>query len=252
MIVIKSALEMDKMRKAGIVAAEILSETGKRLRPGITTKELEEYSLKLMKKKKVKAAFKGYMGYPGAICVSINEEVVHGIPGNREIKVGDIVSVDVGVQKDGYFGDTAATFSVEPVTSARKRLLQTTQEALRHGITFAVKGNHLGDISAAIQQYVEKNGFSVVKDYVGHGIGASMHEDPAVPNFGKPGSGPVLKPGMTLAIEPMVNEGTYKVRVQPDHWTVVTADGMASAHFEHSIGITESEPEVFTCLKKNQ
>lgn len=252
MIVIKSVAELDKMRDVGRISAEILNELGRCVTCGITTEELEKQALKLMKKKKVKSAFKGYMGYPGLICVSVNEEVVHGIPGSREIVEGDIVSIDVGVEKNGYYGDTAATFSVGEVSRKKELLLETTRDALTLGITCAVKGNFLGDVSSVIQRYVEENGFSVVRDYVGHGIGSKMHEDPPIPNFGEPGIGPELKPGMTLAIEPMVNAGTYNVKVESDGWTVVTADNLDSAHFEHTIAVTESEPEVFTCLKKSQ
>ncbi|MFC1643573.1 type I methionyl aminopeptidase [Chlamydiota bacterium] len=252
MIMIKSEAEIDKMREAGRIAGEILSEVGNNVAPGMTTKDLELIACKAMDERKVISAFKGYMGYPGWICVSVNDEVVHGIPGKRKLLDGDIVSIDVGIEKEGYYGDTAATYCVGQISPGKSLLLNTAKEALWQGIKYAVEGNHLGDISAAIQQYVEKKGFSVVRDYVGHGIGSAMHEDPAIPNFGRAGVGPELKTGMTLAIEPMVNAGSYSVKVKPDKWTVVTADGLSSVHFEHTIAVKKTEPEVFTCLKKNQ
>ena len=252
MIAIKSAAELVKMKEAGRITGEILQRLGEELQPGIRTKYLEDIASQLIKENKVRSAFKGYMGYPGIICVSVNDEVVHGIPGSRVLVDGDVVSIDVGIEKDGYYGDSAATFAVGNVDSEKQRLINVARDALWQGIKQARAGNRLGDISAAIQQHVEAQEFSVVRDYVGHGIGAQMHEDPAVPNFGEPGVGPLLKKGMTLAIEPMVNAGSYNVNVKPDKWTVITDDGLVSAHFEHTIEITEAEPEVFTCLKKSQ
>lgn len=215
--------------------------------PGKTTEELNEVAEKLIQEWGAVPAFKGYRGFPKSICASINEEVVHGIPSlSRKLNIGDIVSIDVGIYKCGYYGDSAVTIPVGEISPSAKKLLQVTQEALRRGIDRARVGYRLFDISYAVQSYVEKEGFSVVRDFVGHGIGKEMHEDPQVPNFGEPGRGLRLKAGMVLAIEPMVNAGGPEVMVLPDRWTVVTRDGSLSAHFEHTVAITEEGPQILT------
>ncbi|HHP50895.1 MAG TPA: type I methionyl aminopeptidase [Moorella mulderi] len=246
MIILKTREEIKKMRVAGRIVAGVLELMGRHIRPGITTAELDQRAEEFIKKHGAQPAFKGYRGYPSTICASINEEVVHGIPGLRRLKEGDIISTDVGVVKDGFYGDAAYTFPVGEVDEIKKNLLQVTLEALYEGIKKAVVGNRLSDISHAIQTHVESRGFSVVRDYVGHGIGAHLHEDPQVPNFGPPGFGPRLRPGMVLAIEPMVNVGTHEVVTKEDGWTVVTKDGKPSAHFEHTVAITEEGPQILT------
>lgn len=248
MINIKSADEIKKMRISGRIAAQILAELGKMVREGITTQELENAAIALIKETGSESAFKGYHGYPAHICVSINDVVVHGIPGGQVLKEGDIVAIDVGVINKGYYGDTAATFSVGEIKAEHKKLVEVTRLALENGIAMARKGNRLSDISHAVQIAAENDGFSVVRDFVGHGIGTQMHEDPQIPNFGQPHKGPVLKAGMTLAIEPMVNSGGYRVFVADDGWTVRTKDKGYSAHFEHTIAITDNDPEVITIL----
>lgn len=234
------------MRQAGRITALALQELSKKIRPGITTAELNRYAEEFLEKAGAKPAFLGYHGFPASICASVNNEVVHGIPGLRRLENGDIISIDMGAIYRGYYGDAAATFPVGEISEEAKRLLEVTEKALYEGISKAVAGNRVGDISAAVQSYVERHGFHVVRDYVGHGIGRNMHEEPQVPNFGKPGVGPRLQPGMVLAIEPMVNVGTHEVVVMPDGWTVVTKDGSLSAHFEHTVLITEGEPEILT------
>jgi methionyl aminopeptidase len=214
--------------------------------PGVTTDELDGISEEIILSKGAVPAFKGYRGYPKTLCVSINEEVVHGIPNKRRLKEGDIVSIDVGSNLHGYFGDAAITLPVGEINPEGKRLLEVTEKALSIGIGMATVGNRLFDISHAVQAWVESNGFSVVRDFVGHGIGKSLHEDPQIPNFGSPNQGPRLEKGMIFALEPMVNEGTYEVRVLDDGWTVVTADGKPSAHFEHTIAITDGEAEILS------
>ena len=248
MIILKARWEIQKMRKSNAIVAQVLERLKEVTKPGITTLELDRFAEELCVKKGGKPAFKGYMGYPSSLCVSINEEVVHGIPSKRRVREGDIVSFDFGVLYDGYYGDAAITVPVGKISKRAERLLKVTQEALYKGIGKAQAGNHLYDISAAIQSHVEKYGYSVVRQFVGHGIGRSLHEDPQVPNFGKPGQGPRLKEGMVLAIEPMVNEGTYEVEILPDGWTAVTKDRKLSAHFEHTIAITENGPEILSII----
>lgn len=246
MVILKSRQEIEKMRKSNLIVAAILEELGKKIRPGIKTIELDRLSEEWALKKGARPAFKGYRGYPYSLCTSVNSEVVHGMPSERELKEGDIVSLDFGILNDGYYGDAAVTVPVGEITPAARRLLKVTEEALYRGISEIKAGNRIGDISAAIQGHVEAAGYSVVRDLVGHGIGKSLHEDPQVPNYGSAGRGIELKPGMVFAIEPMVNEGVYRVDVLRDGWTVVTADGKLSAHFEHSVAITENGPVILS------
>ena len=248
MIVIKSAQEIAYMRQAGKVFAQTLHELGKRVKPGVTTAELNEFADEFIRKAGCIPAFLNYQGFPASICTSINNEVVHGIPGLRKLVNGDIISIDVGAFYKGYCGDAAYTFPVGDISPEAERLLEVTEQSLYVGIEKAVKGNRIGDIGAAIQNFVESNGYHVVRAFVGHGIGREMHEEPQVPNFGTPGRGPRLEPGMTLAIEPMVNVGTYDVAIMPNKWTVVTKDGSLSAHFEHSVLVTGGTPEILTRL----
>lgn len=245
-VIIKSPDEIAAMRRAGRVVVSILRTLAREIRAGMTTAQLDEIVVRELAKYGAEASFKGYRGFPASLCVSINEEVVHGIPGNRVIAEGDIVSLDFGAMVGGVHGDAAITVGVGNIPPRVKQLLETTKGALEAGIAAARAGAHLSDISAAIQDYVESRGFSVVREYTGHGIGREMHEDPQIPNFGPPGFGPVLREGMTLAIEPMVNIGGWKTKVKDDQWTVVTADGSLSAHFEKTIAITDGEAEVLT------
>lgn len=248
MIILKSRQEIAYMRQAGRIVALTLQELGKRVRPGVTTGELNQFADDFIRRAGGVPAFLNYQGFPASICTSVNNEVVHGIPGLRRLENGDIISIDVGAFYQGYCGDSSYTFPVGEISEEAKRLLEVTREALERGIAQAVPGNRIGDISFAIQSFVEGHGYQVVRDFVGHGIGKKMHEAPQVPNFGKPGHGPRLEPGMALAIEPMVNAGTYEVSVMPNHWTVVTKDGSLSAHFEHTVVVTEGQPEVLTRL----
>lgn len=248
MITIKSKREIAYMRDAGRIVAGTFKELLKLIKPGVTTAELACVAEEFIISQGAKPAFKGLYGFPACICVSINEEVVHGIPGLRKLKDGDIISIDIGTEINGYYGDGAQSFPVGKVADKGLRLLRITEESLYEGIKKAREGNRLSDISNAIQTHVEKNGYSVVRDYVGHGIGKSMHEEPQVPNFGQPNRGPRLKSGMTLAIEPMVNIGTHEVYTLTDNWTVITKDAELSAHFEHTVAITEGEPEILTRL----
>lgn len=248
MIILKSEREISYLRDAGKIVAETLAEIKKAVAPGITTLELDQIAEKYIKSCGARPAFKGYHGFPGSICASVNEEVVHGIPGIRKLKSGDIVSIDIGAVINGYNGDAAITVPVGEVDADVLKLLQVTEESLYKGIEQAIAGNRLSDISHAVQAHCEQYGYGVVRDYVGHGIGRNMHEDPQVPNYGAPGRGPRLKSGMTLAIEPMVNLGTYEVKTLDDGWTVITLDGKRSAHFEHTIAITDSGPEILTKL----
>jgi methionyl aminopeptidase len=254
MITLKHPSEIAKMRVSGQVVAEILQILKKEIRPGITTGRLNTIAEEEAKKRKALAVFKNYphprgtRPFPGAICTSVNEEVVHGIPGQRVLQEGDIISIDFGVIVDGFAGDAAITVAVGEVGSEIEKLIRVTEEALMQGIEQARVGNRLGNISHTIQTYTENAGFSVVRDYVGHGIGRNMHEDPPIPNYGKAERGPVLQAGMALAIEPMVNMGTYSVYTKGDEWTVVTRDGMYSAHFEHSIVIGDQGPEILTLV----
>jgi len=249
MVILKLPDEIEKLRTSNLIVAEILSELRERIRPGVTTNELDSYCEELSRKKRVKPAFKGYRGYPFALCTSVNGEVVHGMPSDRPLVSGDILSLDFGVNYKGYYGDAAITVPVGAVSAEALRLLKVTEAGLYDAVRQARPGNRLGDVSNAVQERVEAAGFSVVRDFVGHGIGRSLHEDPQIPNYGVRGRGIELKPGMVLAIEPMVNEGSYEVRVLPDGWTVVTKDGKLSAHFEHSVAITENGPDILSRLQ---
>lgn len=234
------------MRKAGRIVGETLALMSELAKPGITTLELDRTAEEYIRAQGAVPAFKGYNGFPATLCTSVNEQVVHGIPSLRYLESGDIISIDCGALIDGYFGDAAVTLPIGEVGEDLQKLLRVTEESLMLGIAQAKLGNRLYDISFAVQTHVEANGFSVVRDYVGHGIGRAMHEDPQIPNFGKPGRGPRLEVGMALAIEPMVNMGTYEVQTLKDHWTVVTKDRRQSAHFEHTVAITENGPEILT------
>jgi methionyl aminopeptidase len=246
MITLKSAREVSYMRDAGRIVALVLQELGRRVAPGVTTGELDRFAEEMLRKQGAEPAFLGYQGFPASICASVNEEVVHGIPGLRKLENGDIISIDIGSVYHGYVGDTSMTFPVGEISAEASKLLQVTQQSLMEGISKAVPGNRIGDISAAVQRCAESGGFRVVRDYVGHGVGAHMHEDPQVPNYGRPGMGPRLQPGMTIAIEPMVNVGTHEVMVLSNGWTAVTKDRSLSAHFEHTILVTEGQPEILT------
>lgn len=248
MITLKSEREITYMQDAGKIVAETLEELRKAVAPGVTTKDLDIIAEDYIVSKGAIPAFKGYAGFPASICTSINEQVVHGIPGLKSLELGDIISIDCGAVINDYYGDAARTFAVGDISEEARKLMDVTEESLCRGIEAATIGNRLSDISNSIQTYVESNGFSIVRDFVGHGIGEQMHEEPQVPNFGKPGHGPRLKAGMCLAIEPMVNVGTYEVEVLEDNWTVVTKDKKLSAHFENSIAITEEGPLILTKL----
>ena len=246
MITLKSDDEIELMRYANRVVAEVWELMKELAKPGVTTKYLDRKAEDFIKKRGCKPAFKGYYGYPATICASVNDQVVHGIPGNYSLKEGDILSVDVGTIYKGYYGDGAITIPIGKIKKIHQKLIDVTRAALNRGIEMAKDGNRIGDISHAIQSYVEENGFSVVRDFVGHGIGKELHEDPQVPNFGEPGKGEKLLEGMTIAIEPMVNEKGYGVKIEKDGWTVVTKDGGYSAHFEHTILIKEDGAEILT------
>ncbi|UCG63256.1 MAG: type I methionyl aminopeptidase [Candidatus Zixiibacteriota bacterium] len=248
MIYHKTPEEIEIMRQAGKIVAETLDMIEKHLKPGTTTGQLDRLIEEFICSKKAVPAFKDYQGFPASACISIDEEVVHGIPGKRVLKEGEIVSIDVGSIYEGFYGDAARTFPVGEVSAEKKRLMEITQKCLQAGIDKTKNGNKLGQISAAVQQVAESSGFGVVRQLVGHGIGRQMHEEPQVPNFGSPDDGPVLKPGMVLAIEPMINMGTYEVKTMPDGWTFVTADGMPSAHFEHTVAVTDNGPDILTLL----
>ena len=245
-ISIKTAQEIAILRDAGKILAEISEDLKRSLREGITTREVDQVAEKLIRQRAVVPAFKGYRDFPGCVCISVNEEVVHGVPGNRLLRAGDIVSLDVGIIHKGYYSDTALTVGIGMIRDALKKLLDVTSQSLDKGIEQARAGNHLSDISHAIQTFVEANHFSIVRDFVGHGIGKSLHEDPEIPNFGPAHNGPILKEGMVFAIEPMVNMGTWQTRISGDGWTVVTQDGAPSAHFEHTVAIMAKGPEILT------
>jgi len=245
-IILRSRQEIQKLGASNRIVAKVLQELRELVKVGVTTLELDTYAERLMERMGATPAFKGYRGFPKTLCTSINEQVVHGIPGNRRLKEGDILSIDTGVLYDGYYGDAAMTVGVGSISEGAARLLRVTEEALYLGIEQAREGNHLSDISHAIQSHAEGAGFSVVREYVGHGIGAKLHEEPQVPNFGPPGRGPLLKAGMVLAIEPMINVGGSDVETLPDNWTVVTADRSLSAHFEHTIAITEDRAVILS------
>jgi len=234
------------MRNAGRIVAETLALLREHAKPGVTTLELDRIAEKYIRAQGAIPAFKGYNGFPATLCTSVNEQVVHGIPSLRSLESGDIISIDCGALIEGYFGDAAVTLPIGEVSEDVLKLLRVTEESLMLGIAQAKVGNRLYDVSNAVQTHVEANGFSVVRDYVGHGIGKAMHEDPQIPNFGKPGRGPRLEVGMALAIEPMVNMGTYEVKTLKDRWTVVTKDNRPSAHFEHTVAITENGLEILT------
>lgn len=248
MIIIKTPLEIERMRVPCKIVAEILALLTEKIKPGITTLELDEIAVKETKKRKAIPAFKGYAGFPYSLCCSLNNQVIHGIPNKIPLSSGDILSMDFGVLYDEFYGDSAVTIPVEDIGPTVEKLLTVTKESLFKGIEQALPGGRLFNISAAIQTHVEKSGFSVVRDFVGHGIGKKLHEDPKVPNYGTHGRGVVLKPGMVLAIEPMVNCGTHAVKVLDDGWTTVTVDGSLSAHFEHTVAITKDGPEILTRL----
>lgn len=246
MIKLKAAREIALMREAGKIVSEVLYEMDKAVSVGITTGMLDKIAEKRIRKHGAEPAFLGYHNFPASICASVNNEVVHGIPGLRRLKEGDIISIDVGVRLNGYYGDAAATYAVGQISPGARKLIEVTKLSLQKAIEAMQVGNRLSDISHAVQSYVEANSFSVVRNYVGHGIGEAMHEEPQVPNFGRPGRGPLLNPGIALAIEPMVNAGTWEVEVLKDQWTVVTCDGSLSAHFEHTVALSENGPEVLT------
>lgn len=248
-IVIKSPQELDLMREAGRVNALALATVREMIQPGVTTAELDAAAEEVIRKHGGIPVFKGYPGpypYPGTLCISVNEELVHGIPGKRRLREGDVVSVDCGTSLDGFVGDSAFTVGVGEISPIAQRLIEVTEKALYIGIDKMRVGNRTGDISAAIQEYVEGEGFFVTREYTGHGVGRNMHEGPQVPNYGKPGRGILLRPGVTIALEPMVLVGTAQTRVLPDQWTVVSADGSLTAHFEHSVAVTEGDPLILT------
>ena len=245
-IKLKTGEEIERMRVAGRLTGEVLAEIGKSLRAGQTTAEIDSRAEKLIRAKGAEPVFLGYRGYRHTTCVSVNNEIVHGIPGDRVLRDGDIVSLDVGVKINGYCGDAAATFPIGKVPAKAEKLLRVGREALKAAIKQARAGRHLGDISHAVEAHAEKNGFSVVRDLYGHGIGRDLHEDPLVPNYGRPGEGVELKPGMIIAIEPMLNTGGWRIKTLADGWTVVTEDGGLSCHFEHTVLITEDKPEILT------
>lgn len=248
MIFIKNNQEIDLMRKAGKIVAETLLLVEEKVRPGITTAELDRIAEEFITKHGAKPSFKGLYGFPASLCISVNEQVVHGIPGGYVLKDGDIISVDCGANINGFHGDAARTFGVGNISEEANKLINVTKESFFKGIEYAKVGNRLTDISHGIQSYVEASGFSVVRDFVGHGIGRVVHEDPEVPNYGQPGRGPKLVEGMALAIEPMVNVGSYKVKTLKDNWTVVTSDGSLSAHYENTIVILPDGPEILTLI----
>ena len=249
MIVLRTAKEIDMMRKACQISAEALQIAGEAVKPGVTTYEIDQIAYRYIKKQGAEPNFLNYNGFPATACISINDEVIHGIPSkNRVLKEGDIVSIDLGAKVNGYNGDNAATFACGTISDEAKRLCDTTRESLYLGIEQAIAGNRIGDIAFAIQSYCEERGFSVVREFTGHGIGTHLHEDPSVPNYGTAGRGQRLLPGMTIAIEPMINMGSKAIKCLPDGWTVKTLDGKLSAHFEHTVAITKGEPMILTKL----
>ena len=248
MIDYKTPAEIEKMRCCNQIVAEVLNEIKERAHPGVTTLELDQLSEKIALRHGAKPAFKGYHGFPNSLCASVNNVIVHGIPSHTELCTGDILSVDFGVYSDGFYGDAAITIRIGEVTPEASRLVEVTRASLEKAIDQVQVGNRVSDLSVVIQDFVEAQGYSVVRDFVGHGIGRELHEDPQVPNFGVSGTGARLKPGMVLAIEPMVNEGGYEVEIKQDGWTAVTKDGKLSAHFEHSVAVTENGPVVLSKL----
>jgi len=246
MISLKSQRDIERMRRAGKITAAARALAGKMVIPGVSTLEIDTAVHRFIKSQGAEPSFLNYNGYPGSICISINDEVIHGIPGGRLLLEGDIVSIDVGAFVDGFHGDCAATYPCGTVSAEAERLISVTRQSFWEGMKFAREGYRVSDISHAVQTYVEENGFSVVRDYIGHGVGTKLHEAPEVPNFGKAGHGPRLLAGMTLAVEPMVNQGAWAIKVLPDGWTVKTQDGALSAHYENSILITHGEPDILT------
>jgi methionyl aminopeptidase len=248
LIVLKTSSEIALIKEAGQIVARTLDILERMVKPGITTGELDKAAFEYISSQGGEPAFKGYRGYPASICTSVNEQVVHGIPSERQLKEGDIISLDVGVELKSYYADAARTVSVGKISSLAERLIKVTQEALDEGIRYCRKGNRLSDISHAIQRKAEENGFSVVRKFVGHGIGKKMHEEPQIPNYGPSGRGQALKEGMVFALEPMINAGGYDVEILPDNWTVVTADRSLSAHFEHTVAVNKKDPLILTSL----
>lgn len=248
-ITIKTKDQVDKMRIAGGILADLIDILEEMIRPGITTDELDKVAEDFIRSRGAESSFLGYGGYPKTLCTSVNEEIVHGIPSSRKLKNGDIISIDMGAYINGYHGDCARTYGVGEISEADRKLIEVTQQSFFEGIKFAKAGNHLYEISAAVQAYAESFGFGVVRDYVGHGIGRNMHEDPSIPNFKQIGRGPKLQKGMVLAIEPMITAGSYKCKVLKDGWTAVTRDGSNAAHYENTVLITDGEPELLTFKK---
>ena len=245
-ITIKNKAEIEKMKKAGYIAASVLEEIKKEIKPGMTTRQIDQMAEKIILGNSAECSFKGFGGYPAATCISINEEVVHGIPGNRTVKIGDLVGIDIGVYYLGFHADTAITIGIGQISKEKQKLLDITLDSLNKGIAMVKPGIHLGDVQAVIQNTIESAGFGVIRDLSGHGIGTELQEPPSIPNFGQKGTGLVLQEGMTIALEPMVSSGDYNVRVKPDGWTVITADGSPSAHFEHTIAVTSIGAEILT------
>jgi methionyl aminopeptidase len=248
LIIRKSKAEIEKMRSAGQIVALVLERLSAMVEPGITTLELDDEAERMIRANGAVPTFKGYRGFPKSICASINDEVVHGIPGKRKLRAGDIISIDCGATYQGYVGDAAVTVAVGDVSEQVKRLVEVTRQSLYNAIEKCQVGNHLYDVSYAVQSHVEPLGYSVVRNYCGHGVGRAMHEEPQVPNYGKPGTGPLLREGLVIAIEPMINLGRHEVKQLSDGWTVITMDGQPSAHFEHTVAITESGPQILTAF----
>ena len=246
MITIKNEHELESMRQACKITAAARALAGEMVRPGISTKAIDQAVYDFIVSQGAKPSFLNYGGFPASACISVNNVIIHGIPDHRVLEEGDIVSIDVGAYYKGFHGDCAATYACGAISTEAQKLIDVTRQSFYEGIRFATKGHRVQDISHAIQTYVESNGFSVVRSFVGHGVGRQLHEDPSIPNYGKPGRGPLLVPGMTIAVEPMVNQGTYECRVLKDHWTTVTADGKLAAHYENTLLITDGEPEILT------
>src|SRR5262245_10191036 len=249
MVIRKSRSELEKMRRAGLIVAETLRDLRKMVERGVTTRQLDAYAEKKIRSASAYPTFKGYRGFPASICASINDEVVHGIPSDRKLRQGDIIKIDCGATLDGYVGDAAISVGVGEISAELEKLMLVTRDSLCRAVEKMRSGNRLYDVSYAVQEYVEERGYSVVREFCGHGIGQRMHEDPQVPNYGRPGTGPKLKEGWVLAIEPMVNAGTHEIKILPDGWTVKTRDGRVSSHFEHTIAVTEDGPVVLTALE---
>lgn len=246
MVTLKSAREIEAMRRSGKITSRVLTELMKAARPGMATSELDELAERRIREAGGLPTFKGYNGFPGSICASVDEEVVHGIPGSRVLREGDLLSIDIGTTLDGYVSDSAVTIPVGNIAQSARRLLEVTRECLTIGIAEMERGNHLGDIGASVQAHAERHGYGVVRELVGHGVGQAMHEEPQVPNYGERGTGMELRPGLVLALEPMITQGSPKIRILADRWTVVTVDGKLAAHFEHTIAVTEDGPKILT------